>query len=136
MTADNLYEGPPYNWVWKCCNKNAPWQMRVPKNTDAHAFIVYTAATSSFFFLNRRNGIEFSQSRQTFMHTTKEGGIIFTLLFLAQQGHTDDARQHDQQCHAFKSPRKTYSAGFIFVQYLSGFLGQFCHLEICFLSTL
>ena len=24
--------------------------------------------------------------------------------------------------------------GFIFVQYLRGFLGQFCHLEICFLS--
>ena len=61
--------------------------MRVPNNTDAHAYIVSTAATSSFFSLNTRNGIEFSQSRQTFMHTTKEGGIIFTLLFLAQQGH-------------------------------------------------
>ena len=27
-------------------------------------------------------------------------------------------------------------AGFIFVQYLLGFLGQFFHLDICFLSTL
>ena len=27
------------------------------------------------------------------------------------------------------------SAGFIFVQYLHGFLGQFCHLDICILST-
>ena len=26
-------------------------------------------------------------------------------------------------------------AGFIFVQQLCGFLGQVCHLEICFLST-
>ena len=25
--------------------------------------------------------------------------------------------------------------GFIFVQYLRGFVGQFCHMEICFLST-
>ena len=32
--------------------------------------------------------------------------------------------------------RHSSSPGFIFVQHLRGFLGQFFHLDICFLSTL
>ena len=61
------------------------------------------------------------------------------VLFYHVCAHTQYHTPLNQQQQAAESQKETHHgtmAGFIFVQHLRGFLGQYRHLDICLLSTL